>query len=179
MATARKRTQARHPGPMDRLQPCRTPGDFAYPPRSWARLTLAVLLLFGVASSAQAQLGGGRGDRQGSGQQAPEKNATPAPVTIVPEPWPRLDVGAILCKSRDDLVRYQMKMAGDPGAAAPGPAPDCRVVRKQTAIQILNRDGPSRTEVVSTDAAKQTGWTNTYLPSTPPPSSTAGSAAAK
>lgn len=159
---------------MDRVKPCRPLGDVARPPRRWAWPTLALLLLFGAASSAEAQLGGGRGDRQGNGQPQ-EKSATPAPVPVVPEPWPRLDIGAILCKSRDDLIRYQLKMVGDPGAA--GPPPDCRVIRKQTAIEILNRDGPSRTEIVSTDAAKQTGWTNAYLPSTPPPSSTIGSAA--
>lgn len=163
---------------MDHVKLGRPLGNVAARPRAWGGLALTLLLLFGAALPADAQLGGGRGDRQGNDQQAPQKTGKPDPVPIVPEPWPRLDVGAILCKSREDLVRYQMKLAGDP-AAVPGPAPDCRVVRKQTAIQILHRDGPSRTEVVSTDAAKETGWTNTYLPSTPPPSSTAGSAAAK
>jgi len=167
---------------MDRVEPRRPPGKIAMPSRAWSGPALALLLLFGTASAAEAQWGGGHGLPQGGGQQqTPQKSTTPAPapVTIVPEPWPRLDVGALFCKSREDLVRYQMKLAGDPAAAAPGPAPDCRVVRKQTAIQILDRDGPSRTQVVTTDAAKQTGWTNAYLPPTPPPSATGGSTAAK
>lgn len=162
---------------MDRLD-LRPDGKRAPLPRAWrgAVLALTLLLLSGAVSAAHAQLGGGgRGDQQGNQQS--QKSAAPAPVPIVPEPWPRLDVGAIFCKSREDLVRYQLKMIGDPAAA--GPAPDCRVIRKQTAIQILDRDGPSRTQVVTTDSAKLNGWTNTYLPATPPPSSSTGSAAVK
>ena len=51
-----------------------------------------------------------------------------------------------------------------------GKAPDCHTISRQTGIQILDRDGPSRTQIVTTDESKETGWTNSYLPSTPPPS---------
>ncbi|MGO8916353.1 MAG: hypothetical protein ACLQJR_10635 [Stellaceae bacterium] len=164
---------------MDHVKLRRRPGNVVRSPRRWVGLMVALIALLAGVASAQAQMPGGRGanqpggSQQGNQQRAPQSPA-PAPVKIVPEPWPRLDVGAILCKSRDDLVRYQMKIGGDPAAAAPGPAPDCQVIRKQIAIQILDRDGPSRTQIVSTDAAKQTGWTNTYLPATPPASDTAG-----
>jgi hypothetical protein len=163
------------------------PMDHA-PPRSTLRrvtpscrlrrsLVIALLVLLSAVASSQAQLGNPntrQRDNNQSGNQQPPSQSSPKPtIVIVPELWPRLDVGALLCTSRDDLVKYQMKIAGDPVPA--GPAPDCRTIRKQTAIKILDRDGPSRTQIVTTDAAKQTGWTNTYLPETPP-ASVAGAA---
>ena len=141
--------------------------------RQSCRLTIALaLLLVGVAASyAQmggGQMGGGHGGRQKNQQQANQQSAAPSAPTALPQAWPRLDTGAILCKSRDDLVRRQTQIAAGPGVAVSGPAPDCSIVQKQTGIQILDRDGPSRTRVVLTDQTKQTGWTDTYLPSTPP-----------
>ena len=37
--------------------------------------------------------------------------------------------------------------------------PDCHTIRKQTGIQILAHDGPSRTQIVTTDESKETWWT--------------------
>jgi hypothetical protein len=112
--------------------------------RQSCRLTIALtLLLVGVASSnAQmggGQMGGGHSGRQKSQQQATQQSAPPPPMAV-PEQWPRLDVGAILCRSRDDLVRHQMQIAAHLGVAVPGPAPDCSIIQKQTGIQVLDRD---------------------------------------
>jgi hypothetical protein len=134
---------------------------------------IALVLLFGAAASANAQMGG-HGGRQKNQQQASQQ--TPPPP-VMAETWPRLDIGAILCASRDDLVSYQMRVAAGPGAAAPRPAPDCLIIRQQTAVRILDRDGPSRTHVVATDASKRTGWTDAYLPATAPPSAPAAAGA--
>lgn len=102
------------------------------------------------------------------GPQDNEPHIAPSlPVPKVKEPWPRLDKGAVLCRSRDDLVRLQTRAQGDTG-----PAPDCHVVRDRIAIKILERDGPSRTHVVASEDAKQTGWTNVYLSLDPPASAT-------
>jgi hypothetical protein len=90
-----------------------------------------------------------------------------------------LEEGALICKSRDDLVRYQAQIANGPNATPPGQAPDCHTVRKQTGIQILTHDGPSRTQIVTTDESKETWWTNSYLPSTPPASVAKGGAQGK
>jgi hypothetical protein len=141
---------------------------------------MALMLFLGATASAYAQMGGGHGRRQKDQQQAPSKSQTPTPVPAVPEIWPRLEVGALICKSRDDLVRYQTQIA-DSGGAAPtaGQPSECHTVSKQTGIQILDRDGPSRTQIVTTDEAKETGWTNSYLPSTPPPSIAKNAGAAK
>ena len=135
---------------------------------------MALLLLIGAMASAHAQIGGGHGRRQNNPQQSP------APTTpFLPEIWPRLEEGAVICKSRDDLVRYQTQIANGSSTTPPGQAPDCHTVRKQTGIQILAHDGPSRTQIVTTDESKETWWTNSYLPSTPPPSVAKGPGAGK
>jgi hypothetical protein len=121
-------------------------------------------------------MGGGRRGQQKNQQQSPQTSSTPAPSSSSSsDTWPRLDVGAILCGSRDDLIRYQALNAGGAAPVSGGNAPDCHVIHTQTGIEILDRDGPSRTEVATTDDPKLTGWTNSYLPSTPPASPSAGS----
>jgi hypothetical protein len=144
------------------------------------------LLLFGAMASAHAQTGRGHGGRQQDRQETPPQTqqktpAPPAPATpaAVPEPSPRLDVGALLCKSRDDLVKYQTQIADGASAATAGRVSGCHTIGKQTGVQILDSDGPSRTEIVTMDESKQTGWTNSYLPSTPAPTVSKGAGAGK
>jgi len=147
---------------------------------SWRRLAMVMLMLFGAITSAHAQFGGGGyGGRQKNQQQTPQQSPAPTGTPSLPEIWPRLENGALLCKSRDDLVRYQTQMANGASGATAGQAPDCHTIRKRTGIQILARDGPSRTQIVTTDQSKETGWTNSYLPSTPPPSVAQGPGAGK
>jgi hypothetical protein len=131
---------------------------------------MALLLLLSAMASAHAQIGGGHGHRQGDQQQTPQKSQAPTPSPAVPEIWPRLEDGALICKSRDDLARYQTQVGNGASATTTGQAADCHTIRKQTGIKILDHDGPSRTQIVTTDESKETGWTNSYLPSTPPPS---------
>jgi hypothetical protein len=138
-------------------------------PLSWRRLAIALLLLFGVIASARAQIPG-HTHSQKNQQQTPQQTPTPMDMPNVPEIWPRLENGALICKSRDDLVKYQTQTVNGASGATVGQAPDCHTIRKQTGIQILARDGPSRTQIVTTDESKESGWTNSYLPSTPPPS---------
>jgi hypothetical protein len=145
---------------------------------SWRRLAIALLLLFGAIASAHAQIPG-HTHSQKNQQQTPQQTPTPMDMPNVPEIWPRLENGALICKSRDDLVRYQTQTANGASGATAGQAPECHIIRKQTGIQILARDGPSRTQIVTTDESKETGWTNSYLPSTPPPSVTKGPGAGK
>jgi hypothetical protein len=140
---------------------------------------MVVLMLFGAITSAHAQFGGRSGRQQKNQQQTPQQSPTPPEIPAVPEIWPRLEDGALICKSRDDLVRYQTQIASGASDAAAGQAPDCHTIRKRTGIQILAHDGPSRTQIVTTDESKETGWTNSYLPSTPPPSVAKGPSAGK
>jgi hypothetical protein len=140
------------------------------------RLAITLMLILGLVTSAQAQMGGGRRGQQKNQQQSPQTSSTPAPSSSTSsDTWPRLDVGAILCSSRDDLIRYQALNAGGGAPVSGGNAPDCHVIHTQTGIEILDRDGPSRTQVATTADPKLTGWTNSYLPSTPPASASAGS----
>jgi hypothetical protein len=142
----------------------------------WRALAVAWLLLISFVAAAHAQPDTNMFGEPKSGRvrRGPQQETTPHPQALLPlpsikQPWPRLDAGAVLCKSRDDLLRYQTR--------SPGPAPDCHVIRQRTAIQVLDRDGPSHTHVVATDDPKQTGWTDTYLPAEPPPSATTNTAA--
>src|SRR5271166_5869704 len=162
--------------------PRRPPGNAAPARLPWRRLPMALLLLLGAMASARAQIGGYHGrpqqNQQKNQQQTPQQS--PAPTTpFLPEIWPRLKEGALICKSRDDLVRYQTQIANGSSATTPGQALDCHAIRKQTGTQILAHDGPSRTQIVTTDESKETWWTNSYLPSTPPPSVAKGPGAGK
>lgn len=139
--------------------------------KPWA--AAAALLLLATVPAA-AQLPGGYG-RQRPPQQTPQQSPRPTPTTpapaepaAVPEPWPRLEDGALMCKSHDDLVKYQAQVAAGANMIAAVQSAGCHTIRKQVGIKILDRDGPSRTEVVTSDESKETGWTNTYLPATPP-----------
>ena len=145
-----------------------SPGNAGRASSPWRKPAMALTLLLGATVSANAQLGGGHGHRQKDQQQTPQKSQASTPQPAPPETWPRLEDGALICKSRDDLVKYQT--ANSASATAAGQAPDCHTISKQTGIQILDHDGPSRTQIVTTDESKETGWTNSYLPSTPPPS---------
>src|SRR5271157_1064203 len=163
---------------MDHVNGRRPPGNAARARLPWRRLAMALLLLLGAMASAHAQIGGGHGRGQKNQQQTPQQSpARPEPV--VPEIWPRLEEGALICKSRDDLVRYQTQIANGASPTTAGQASDCHTIRKRTGIQILDHDGPSRTQIVTTDESKETGWTNSYLPSTPPPSVAKGPGARK
>lgn len=159
---------------MDRMNGREQTGEAAGARLPWWSIVLTLLLLVGAAPAAEAQIGGGRYGRQQepptTQQPAPQPVPKPKDPEAVPEPWPRLEVGALLCKSRDDLVKYQTKIADGANAASAEQALDCHKLRKQTGIKILDHDGPSRTQVVTTDKVKETGWTNTYLPATPPQS---------
>ena len=101
-----------------------------------SKLAIGLILLAGGLTPANAQtgtgspgtpqtgggmMGGGHGGRHRNQQQNGQPAPALAPLPVVKEPWPRLDSGAIVCKSRDDLLRYQTGS----GAASTGPAPDC------------------------------------------------------
>ena len=47
---------------------------------------------------------------------------------------------------------------------AEGGPPQRRRLEKPVGVQILDRDGPSRTQIATTDEPKPTGWTDAYLP---------------
>lgn len=93
----------------------------------------------------------------------PPPKPTMPDVPAPPSAWPRLEPGAVLCRSEDDLQRRAALMRGEQS----GPA-DCLPITVPTAIQIVQRAGLGRTEVKVT-GGDETGWTDAWLPATPPP----------
>ncbi len=86
-------------------------------------------------------------------------------VRAQPQAWPRLDPGAVLCRSEADLNRLARRRAGD---AVDGSV-DCQVIRAPTAITVMQRAGPGRTEVKPNDPkVTASGWTDAWLPEKAP-----------
>ncbi len=98
----------------------------------------------------------------------PEKPTAPD-VAAPPAVWPRLDSGAVVCRTQGDLQRHAAAMRGQ----AAGPA-DCHLINRMTAINIIAREGPGQTEVTITGTG-ETAWTDAWLPANPPPGSTTAS----
>jgi hypothetical protein len=146
--------------------------------RVWKAAMVMVLLLTAIASAhAQSRpggsFGGGRNPGGGGRQNSSSDSAPPPLPSDLPPPppappsvvWPWLEDGAILCASRDDLYKFQTLPAN---SRASDESLACHSVLKKTGIRIIGRDGPSRSQVVTTDAAKEAGWTNAFLPANPP-----------
>ena len=85
-------------------------------------------------------------------------------VKAQPLAWPRLDRGSALCRTETDLSRLAARRSGDESA---GPA-DCHIVQGATAVTIVQRKGPGRTQVQITGAGNETGWTDVWLPEKAP-----------
>jgi hypothetical protein len=119
--------------------------------------------------SSQALGAGGRRQHQNSSAPA-EPHAQPMTLTVQPDPWPRLDPGAVLCRSPADLARFnalrEARLSGQPPPDQE--AADCTLIRAATPITIITRDGPARTEVKLSRGTDETGWTDAYLPSKAP-----------
>ncbi len=89
------------------------------------------------------------------------------PPRAQPAVWPRLDPGAVLCRTSDDLERYAANMTarasgGDTQAA------DCQIIAQPTGIQIVSRQGLGRTEVKLSTSDNMIGWTDVWLPDKAP-----------
>ena len=81
--------------------------------------------------------------------------------------WPRLDPGAVFCRSADDLRRLAARRGGED---VTGPV-DCQTIRAPIGITILQREGPGLVQVQTTDPrAGGVGWTDAWLPSKEPTS---------
>lgn len=96
-----------------------------------------------------------------------KKKSQLPPPRAAPMMWPRLDPGAVFCRTEDDLSRHASNMTarvsgGDTEAA------DCRAIAQPTGIEILNREGPGRTQVKLGAPSNEVGWTDAWLPSRAP-----------
>jgi hypothetical protein len=87
----------------------------------------------------------------------------PPDVKTAAPTWPRLDPGAVLCRTEDDLARLAANRSGGPG----GGAADCRIIREPLGVTVIQRRGPGLTQVQATrDGAL--GWTDVWLPEKAP-----------
>jgi hypothetical protein len=80
------------------------------------------------------------------------------------EVWPRLDPGAVVCKTEADLQRLAASRRGEPG-----PRPSCQLIQAPTPISIVRREGLGMTEVAVTGQDGVGGWTDAWLPDRPRP----------
>lgn len=122
------------------------------------------LTCFFLASISVLTLGGAAVQAQNVYFDAPgflKKPPKSGPPAVKPQPlaWPRLDPGAVLCRTEVDLDRLSANRTGGPGG---GPA-DCRIINQPTAISILERRSLGRTHVQVT-GSDQEGWTDAWLP---------------
>lgn len=86
-------------------------------------------------------------------------------VKASPLAWPRLDPGAVICRSPDDLSRLAARRRGEPVVGSL----DCQVTRAMTPVTILERRSPGLTQIKTNDpAAGGTGWTDVWLPEKAP-----------
>ena len=95
-----------------------------------------------------------------------EKKAKPrAPdVAALAVVWPRLDPGAIVCRTDADLARLAANRTGGAG----GGAAECQLIRTPTGITIIQRAGLGRTQVRLSGADGSVGWTDAWLPERAP-----------
>ena len=140
--------------------------------RSGRAAVLACLVMFPAAAWAQPAPGGaeldgerpgghGRGRHRASGGQP----ATPALPRLTPKPDPRLrlDAGALLCRSEAGLQQHQAAVTAALDGRTGGEPSGCRFVTAMTAVAILDRHGPARTEVRLPGPPEQVGWTNAIV----------------
>ncbi len=121
--------------------------------------------LNGAGPSGTGPNGTGQGQHQHRrGQPGDQHTAALPQINAGPDPWPRLDPGAVVCASEAALglhiaaqiARLDRKPANEPA--------DCAVVQARIPIAIVSREAPGRTEIRLPDPPGATGWTDAFLP---------------
>jgi hypothetical protein len=88
----------------------------------------------------------------------------PDPVTTSGNIGMRLEPGAVLCRTSEELqLRQAAMVAKGPDDPATLPA-GCYLVGSRTPVEVLARRGSGRTQVKTLGRASETGWTDAYLP---------------
>lgn len=84
---------------------------------------------------------------------------------MTPGPWPRLDPGAVFCKTPEDLHRHLAVMAArlDGNGGGPAEPAGCRLVRAAPPVTVVGREAPKRTQVQLSGIWAETGWTDAFL----------------
>jgi len=98
---------------------------------------------------------------------AKKKPPPPTAPRAQPATWPRLDPGAVLCRTEDDLDRHASNMTARVNGGFTQ-STDCRVIAQPTGVQIISRLGPGRTQVKLSVPSADVGWTDVWLPEKAP-----------
>ena len=127
-------------------------------------LAACAVLLVGP-SAGWAQAGGGGSGRRGEQAKVPAQPEAPLNVPVAAKPpRVRLDAGALLCRTEDDLQGHQAAVAarldGHPTQEPGG----CHRLSAVTAVSVVERHGPARTEVRLPGPAETVGWTDAVVP---------------
>lgn len=86
-------------------------------------------------------------------------------IPAVREIWPRLDFGAVLCQSREDLIARAHAIL-DPTTGQRLLPTGCRPILAAVPVTVVDRVPPGSTEVRL--ASGETGWTDAWLPEKEP-----------
>jgi len=132
--------------------------------RTWLPTTLAAAMFLAAPALSRAETAP-KVNLGGILAKQPEKHKAPD-VAAPPAAWPRLDSGAVVCRSQADLQRHAAAMRGQFVGSS-----DCHLISRATAIAIVAREGPGQTEVTITGTG-ETAWTDAWLPANPPPGTT-------
>ena len=104
--------------------------------------------------------GFGRHGDAGSSQSGPEAMPELKPIVA---PRQRLDVGALLCHTEEQLKQHQAAIrARLEGRSAPEPG-GCHIVAETIAVAVLRRDGQALTQVQIAGDAPVVGWTDAVV----------------
>ncbi len=116
----------------------------------------------GAAGASPGGFGGHRGrHRQTDGSQ-PARPVLPK-LTPKADPRQRLDAGALLCPTESDLEQHQAAVTARlDGREAADPIA-CHQVGAMTAVTVVDRHGPARTEVRVPGQPEQLGWTDAVV----------------
>ena len=135
------------------------------------RLTMAALAMvctFGVVDGA---LDGALAQRRAAPKDDNDDKlppSVPPPVpTLAPTrgiSGPRLEPGAVLCRTEDDLQRRAVVNARRvEGDADPGnPLENCKLLNQEAGVEVVDKHGLGRTEV-KLKPTGETGWTDAYV----------------
>ncbi len=125
---------------------------------------LGCLVVLGClgATAAEAQSPGQRRQQPNRGLSMPA--ALPDPTTSAGNLGTRLEPGAVLCRTSEELQRRQAAMV-EQGPDDPATLPaGCFLVGTRTPVEVLERRGYGRTQVKTLGRSSETGWTDAYLP---------------
>ena len=126
---------------------------------------LACLVVLGSlgAGAAQAQAPGtARRQQPNRGLGMPA--ALPDPTTSAGNVGVRLEPGAVLCRTPEELQRRQAAMVAQGPDDQPSLPAGCYLVGARTPVEIVERRGYGRTQVKTLGRTSETGWTDAYLP---------------